>query len=181
VNGGNQGFGTRLDLAPCNGTAAQVFLPEGFPVQISPSAATSGTPYVDVHGGDTTGTPPGTPLDIAQTNGTAAQYFTFRFSDGAPAGYGAQIQAYEPYGGSEALCVSWQLGQKYNPSLLVPCDGVGGMYWNLSTANQFMNSAYHSWCLDVLGANWTSGTPLDVTGCNNTDAQAWNVHLVLPQ
>jgi hypothetical protein len=167
VNGGNQNVGTRIDVAPCNGTAAQVFLPEGVTVAITSGVMGGSNPDLDVRGGDYPSTQPGATLDIDQTNGTAAQYYTFGFGNGVP-GYQVTIQAY--YG----LCAAWEFGQNYNPAYLTTC-GESGDNWFYSTSGQFQTNVLNNWCLDVNGDNPANGTPVDVTSCNGTPAQVWQI------
>jgi hypothetical protein len=174
VFSGNPTPGTSMDVATCNGTPAQVFLPDGMNVQIYSYPSSSQAPHMlDVRGGDSRSTAANTPLDSALSNGSPAQYFAFSFPSVGPAGnYQAQIQDY-----ASGQCVSWQLGASYNPAFLGPCQQNNDAYWYYTPSNQFVNREFQ-WCLDVLGAGTASGTPVDVTPCNGTGAQAW--HLSLP-
>jgi hypothetical protein len=164
--------GQEVELSSCNGTAAQVWLPSEIMVQISSRAAPS--EVLDVHGGDYAGVPLGTRMDVALPNYTWAQYFTFVFPE-ATVGGGNQAQVQDS---SHGACVGWGFGSPYNPAFLTQCAANNDAWFYYSPQRQLVSREF-GWCLDDYAAGTSNGNAVDVTPCNGTPAQVWEI--AMPQ
>jgi hypothetical protein len=152
-----------VELAPCNGTAAQSWdMTNG---TIRPEGDASYC--LDVHGGNTG---PSVTVDVAPCNGTDAQLWW-------PFGFTTTLVSNEtnPNGGlisSECLDVRYD---NTNPGSNLDdyvCDGTDAQLFTLSEHHEITN---HGLCLDVQGANVSAGV-LHMQSCNGTDAQKWDMH-----
>jgi hypothetical protein len=181
----NQAPGVKLDVAPCNNTNAQNFLPEAITAQILhyyPSGwYGAGSVYyfpLDVHGGDTSSTPDGTHLDIAGYNGSAAQFFSMQFNGGA--NNWAQILPFYGTYESPAQCIEYGNPATTYDLVLGACSGTTSWYYSLT--QQFVSGAYPNNCMDDYG-DAVPGTPslsnpVGLAGCTNDNlAQTWDVFL----
>jgi hypothetical protein len=179
VRFGSTALGTPLDVAPCNGTAAQVFWPAGFTIDI-------GSNYVDVTHGNACecldvlfdAERPGTTLDDSDCNGTNAQWYVpdvaGRLHLANNTGLCVTVAGLPPNGVAPVTlqnCIS------------PPSRGQQWSFVNARTSNGLLYAGIKNalWgCLDVSGGNPQPATQVNSVRCNGTPEQRWDPRLALP-
>lgn len=183
VVGDNQAAGAAVDIATCNGTAAQTFtyqptLPGQQPILSGPIMNTeSGMCLDDVSGG-------GKVLQMKGCNGSAEQTWTF---SGFPGEGGATITD-GPGHCLDVLGDTQKSGQTVDPAT---CNGTPAQGWTYTlpgaTITTPTNGPFSTQitsagllCLDVVGNNPSPGAMIDISRCNGTTAQAFTFNPAVP-
>jgi Ricin-type beta-trefoil lectin domain len=166
---------TRVDVATCNGTVAQIWWPWGYTVKIQRSVPSPNglclDDYadLDVSGGR---------VDSGTCNGTNAQIWQFNDYDVIRNVNQEVLQALTPNSTGTGVV---DLANSFNTSY-------AGNYWTMAYQGngstygvEFINSGITSngkqGCLDVYGDSSAPNTTVDLYQCNATNAQIWQITL----
>jgi len=117
----------------------------------------------------------GNPIQIFTSNNTAAQNWVFNNTGVSPAGdFNIAVSL-------GAFCLTASGTTSTSLVKLDPCNGSSGQAWQAVASGNFANSfVLHpanntALCLDVQNGKTTSGTPVQVFTCNQTNSQAWTL------
>ncbi len=175
VHFGSHGVGTQLDLAGCNGTAAQAFWTTGYTMDIESTFTLNNGNACECLDVLFDSEQAGTSLDDSQCNATNAQWFVL------------DTAHHIRLANNTNLCVGFSgpVQSGLAPVALETCnsnDATQQWYFvNKNTAGGGVSIAnMSSGCLDVLGGNPANGTTVDDFTCNGTAAQLWFPLLVQP-
>jgi hypothetical protein len=196
VNGGNTNSGTPVDIAYCNGTYEQFWVPSWFTFTIHSSISSSAPNGLCLDDYANKSVPVGR-VDSGACNGTAAQVWDF---DGASSPANLYLSnAGGP--GSNCSCLGLQtdaptgndrtgtagqvdLTNSGNPTPVMlerstasaepnPVSGVTLVDPDAISSAELWDNG----CLDVYGGSSTPNTTVDEWWCNGTYAQTWHIQL----
>lgn len=153
IQGGSTTRGTAVQMWHCNGTLAQSW---NHPSRtVVGRVLGKGFLCLDLPNQNTAN---GTNLQMWACNGTAAQKWTF------------VNEQFKVKG--KCLAIEGQAKPGANVEIKA-CSNTWKLDWYVSDAGEIKSELFPNLCLDVRGGGTTSGTPVQLWGCNDTIAQRW--------